>query len=47
MTSRDTDCRKKGQIEVGDDMMLDSLSSRRELNGRVVKVIGKGVTEDK
>jgi len=41
------DCRKKGQIEVGDDMMLDRLSSRPDLNGRFVKVIGRGKTEGK
>ena len=34
------ECRKKGQIEPGDDMWLEGLISRPDLNGRFVKVLG-------
>jgi hypothetical protein len=40
-------CRQKGQIEVGDDMVLVGLSSRTELNGRFAKIIGPGSVEGK
>jgi len=41
------DCRKKGQVKVGDDMLLNGLVNRQDLNGRFVKVIGRGVGEGK
>lgn len=40
-------CRKKGQIEIGDDMLLGGLSTRQDLNGRFVKVVGMGKSEGK
>lgn len=42
-------CRKKGEIKVGDDMMLRGLSSSsgKELNGRFVKVVSTGATNGK
>lgn len=40
-------CRKKGQVKVGDDMQLDGLANRKDLNGRFVKVVGPGAVEGK
>lgn len=40
-------CRKRGQIEIGDDMMLVRLENRKDLNKRFVKVVGHGATEGK
>lgn len=38
-------CRKKGQVEIGDDMVLDGLTNRPELNGRFVKVVRESKSE--
>lgn len=39
-------CRKKGEIQVGDDMVLQG-TSRKDLNGCFVKVVGKGTVAGK
>lgn len=40
-------CRKKGEVKVGDDMKLEGLETRTDLNGHFVKVIGPGAVEGK
>jgi hypothetical protein len=40
-------CRKKGQIELGDVMVLQGLSNRTDLNGRFVFVADKGTSQGK
>lgn len=40
-------CRKKGQIVIGDEMLVNGLTNRQDLNGRFVTVVGKGNSEGK